>query len=461
MRTIALLLLVSAAPALASDFALDETTLAAAARDVVPAVAKETGVDLSRLSIRIGTRRDIVRTLVTEMTEQLQVVLGDEATARAQALSSATLLSRALLAKYSYDEKVILLCEENLRSLAPMLEEPLLLTAEGVRAILTHECVHAADDRKYGLRAGLANAKSAEALECFSAVMEGHAQVVSRRVCARQGWGEAFAAFTRTIDKVPAKGLDEGQKQLVKLMGAKTASAYHEGERFMRHLEAKGGAAAVDRAFRSPPAELALIENPAWFLDPSARPKPGVDLLAALKKLIPHYPVETWSARTTSLSRVQIRTALNLLPPADIEWVAGTVKEVQALVLNPRAAPMSKMVVAALYHVPSAVDAKRCFGLLRKLSRIKDERMQSGSIRITATLYHESAGDGWSGEFAAKTIQVGPEGAAQEVRSVSLTAHQGPILLEMAWSAVAITEKETIARAIEILGALEKTKTAK
>jgi hypothetical protein len=407
--------------ACARDFTLDEATLAAAARDVVPDVETETGTDLSGLTIRIGTRDDLVRTLVAELTEQLTVPLADEATARTRARACAIRLSRELFAKYSYAERVVLACEENLRPLAVRCGEPLILTPEGVRAILAHECVHAADDRRYGLRAGLAGAGTLEALEARSAVLEGHAQLLARRICERRGWGEAFEAFTRSLD------------------GA--------GEAFMRFVEEEGGAAAVERALRSPPAELALVARPRWFLDPASRPEPEFDLSAALRRLVARHPPRKWSAVERSPGRSDMREALSLLPVPDVDWVVETVEESRSLRLTPRRGPRSTTILAALHRFSSREDAERCLGLLRRLHRLKDETMRTGTVRIEVASYHETAVDGRVGEVAAKTIRIGK----REVRAATLTVRAGTFVLEVARTGDGIDQRRMIETAIDVL----------
>jgi hypothetical protein len=441
---------VSSAPARAGEFVLDEEALAAAVKEVLPEIQKETGVEGSKLKVRLGKREDMVRTLTTELTGQLATALGDREAAEAQARLSAQLLAGALVAKYSYDEKVVFVCPENIQRLSRLISEPRLRTAAGLRAILAHECVHAADDARYDFRACLGAAGKPEVLETLSAVIEGHAQVLARRVCERKGWAEEFAAFTRSIDKVPDQGLSEGQKQLIRMLSAKIASAYSEGEKFMRFVEEKGGAEAVERAFRSPPAELALLENPEWYLDPSKRPAAEVDLSAPLKTLVAKYKAEEWSVRETSLTKAQMRVALNLLPEADQQWVTGAAKACRAIVFNPREAPTSKMIVAVLFRFDSAEDSKKFLEISGKLGRIKDEKMKEGAIRISGVRYERVTGEGWEGEISVKQIHVGP----QSVEARSLVARSGTFCLEVTWSGEPVEEKEMARLAGSILSAV-------
>ncbi len=442
-------LLLLGSVAQAGDFTIDAESLAAAVREVRPQIEKETGVDLSKVTIRLGTREDLSRTLLAEVTAQLTITLGDAEAAKAQAKLLTTLMVDAMLAKYSYSEKTVFVSAENFVKLAALVDEPGLATAEGLRAVLVHECVHAADDLKFDLEACIKRLKGQEGLMCFSAVLEGHAQVVTRRVCAGHGWEKGFETFTRSIGKMP-EDMEEGQKILARAMTSALTSACSDGETFMTFVEAKGGAKGVARAFRETPHDIALIDNPAWFLDPSLRPAKTYDLKAALEALAKRFPKDEWTITRTALTKGQLRGALEMMPKEDLDWFLDALVDCRLVVIQPSAAPQSKMVIAALYEMPRPVDSERALKLTNALNRLKDEKMKTGTIRVTSAKYEDVAGTRWSGELARKKVQAG----LQEVAVSSLIARRGAVTLELVYSAYEADRKQITADAETILSAV-------
>jgi hypothetical protein len=432
------------APAGGQDFEITDAAVAELGKAVLPFVEKETGASLEGVALRLAGAEDLRRILEEELLPQMRVLDLEPEAAKARAAAAAAILSRAMVAKYAFGAKAILVCPGNVDSLSREIGEPLLRSRAGLCAVLAHEAAHAADDLKYGFSARLLSLKDPQALQVFNAVIEGHAQVVARKACEAGGWGEAFEAFRRSIGKEPpGDGSDEGRRFLSRVLTASLASAYWDGETFMRAVLEKGGEKAVERAFAEPPADPEVLHHPEWFLDPASRPPLAFDFDGGLALFEEGFDSAAWAAQKQPMTPPQIRAALSLLPAEVVDRIARACRTSRFCLLTPRTPPAGRMVVALLIEFAGAGEAVFYMAAAERLSRIKDEKMKSGSVKIVEAAYETVREEGWQGFFAAKTV----ESAGSQVRVFDLVACSGSLSLELLYSGV-----ETDSKALAELG---------
>jgi len=445
-----LLFLALAAPVAAQDFEVTEASLAALGKEVLPLVEKETGVSLEGVSLRLAVPEDLRKVLAGELGLQMRALNLDPDAAKAQAAVAAAVFSRALLAKYATGEKAILLCPGNLDALSRKIAEPLLRSREGLCVVLAHEAVHAADDLRFGFSKTLVSLRDPRALQAFNAVIEGHAQVVARRVSEAGGWKDAFEAFRRGIGKeAPDEGAGEGERFLSRLLASSFASAYWDGEAFMRALLEKGGDKAVERAFAAPPGDPEVILHPEWFLDPASRPKPAFDFEGALDVLEKGIEPGPWIAQRSPYTRPQLEAALSLLPPDEVRRIGNSLVTSRSAVFSPKEPPVSRQIVGLLAEFSAPADALYYMAAAERLARIKDEKMKSGGVTIVESAYEAVSGEGWQGFFAAKTVEAGPN----RIRVFDLVATAGSLSFELFFSGQETSGEAMAALADRVLAA--------
>lgn len=450
-KRLALALLVFCAPPIAAcqdRFRVEADTIKEAAAQARPLVETATGVKLTdRINVVISTPERIGKILLEELKSQFEVVEGDAETARKRAVATAAVLRNAMMAKYEWGAKRIHVSPKNIERTARLLDEPKLVSPDGIRVVLVHEFVHAADDRKHDVLGVLDRLKTSEHHQAFAAVIEGHAQFVTRRIAAEHGWTDAFETFTRCIGKVPEDEVEgEALRLLLRVVATEISMAYRDGERFIQAVHARAGDAGVAKVLEDPPRELELIHQPEWYLDPEKRPVLTVRFDEALKRAAEGFDPESWKRRVQTLVRAQLEAALSLLPAETQKRALDHAKHFRALILNPKAAPQSKMVMIGLAEHTSPEEAVYYLAAIRELLTTKDAKMKTGAIRIAKARYEEVRGKGWVGIYYEKTIDV----RGIDVRVTGLNAIRGRLSAEITFSA----EEADRDRLLEILDTL-------
>ncbi len=236
------------------------------------------------------------------------------------------LVALALPAKYVAEEHVILFAPRSLEIAAFLAEIPPERLFAAFKAILLHESVHALDRNRHAQDASLAACKGEGDLLCWSAMSEGHAQQVARRVCAAAGLDEGFADMVRLIHD------DDAHRAAPEALRAALVSLsfpYVKGERFLDAVLERGGAGAVVAVLRTPPTRPAEIERPAlWF---ARAERVGPDLLAILALLRPLDP-EGATVQETPILRASLAIMLAVGAGVDAESVANGIEDGQTRV---------------------------------------------------------------------------------------------------------------------------------
>ena len=124
------------------------------------------------------------------------------------------------------------------------------------RVVLVHELTHALQDQAFGLLAlARAAAGDADRARALAAVVEGDATRIELAYLATQPAADQTAVRTRYDYDPPPRSYAELDRTF----------PYTVGRDFVATLERQGGNAAVDAAFRRPPASTAQVIDPREF----------------------------------------------------------------------------------------------------------------------------------------------------------------------------------------------------
>ena len=402
-------------------------------------------------ALRFVTARELGQCVAEENEESLARQLGDPEQGAAQAAQVGAQFAQFAYAKYSWSAKEFLVVLPNWNGLARRFDRIELTEDEAVRAVLVHELAHALDDQVHDIGARMLACPDTDHVQGFNAVLEGHAQLQTRRVCAARGWSDGFDVFTELISAIPP-GLDEATLQLTRVQVATVATAYTEGERFLATLLERAGPEAVTRAFRNPP-DAQTVFHPGWFLDPSTRPVPRYDPEPALAHFEARFPEEHWSRTRLGLTPAQVSAALALLEPATVAPIQANLLSARLTSLQPRSDPASKQVLMAVFEFQDEASAKAYLAAARELGRIKDERMTKGFVRILSAQYEDFTGshEGVSGFLATKRIAAGGD----EIQVTTVDAQRGVLVLETLLSGEALERDAHLALVLAALGTLQ------
>ncbi|MCB9892515.1 MAG: hypothetical protein H6833_12760 [Planctomycetes bacterium] len=381
-----------------APFELTDEFLVEQATRILPEIRKEFGEGTLKTPVtaRIGTQREVREALISENRELLGRVFGEEG-GEDQVRSFARSMARALFAKYAFATREILFLPNNLQRIAELLEAPEVNGPDCVFAILVHEMVHAADhDTWLDPDVLFATFSTQEQVTAYNAVLEGHAQHIARRICARLGKTEAFESFTRLIGTLPPPEDedDPAAELMMRVSVAAMASAYYDGERFMATLEKEGGKKAVERAFRHPPQDVMEIFEPQWFLKPESKPERLFDLGNALAFLEARFPEETWRRQRLSVTPAQILASISGFVEAEqAEGLKRALRRVELLMVADKD-DANRVMTFALVECKSPTDAMTFHSVNSKVLKVKDERFKKGPIQILESSYEESVKDG-------------------------------------------------------------------
>lgn len=444
--------LVVAREAIAQDTpnALTEERLRAAYADARAAVEAELGVGFDPpIELKLVDAATVAQRVAEENLPAMRLRHTDEDRARAEADRAGTAFGEFAYAKYAWSTREFLVVRENWERGARALEKPELVGDSAVRAVLVHELVHAIDDTRHDLGACVRNATTIDAALAISAVIEGHAQFVARRICDARGWNDGFAAFTDSIGSLAPSTAHSGEamRMLLRAQGLAMASAYHDGERFVAAIDAAGGQTARERAFREPPLDVETVLHPTWWLDPKARPAVLYDPEPALDRFVARFPTDEWTNQRISLSSAQVASSLALLPPAEVEAIASSVRNVRAVSLQPARDPNSRLAIGLVLEFADARAAEAWIDAAERLGRVKDEAMKKGVVRIVASKYERIARADSLGCFQGKEMRNGFTKFAVDTFDVA----RGRIVVETLFSGEPPPNEEHVALAIELL----------
>lgn len=226
-------------------------------RDVV---SRELRVDLSDVALSVTDTNGIATHAKTSLMGALEHDLDNTRFAESLVDNILTLQTESVLAIYAPSVKKILLHSTNLEK---YLNKRTGGAKEALQALLIHELVHAADDQNH--QAFKQDSMSYQEVFAKSAVIEGHAQWQTRRICKNFGCENAFAQLNNYM-------FDSGSPEDPALKYVQSRSfknlefVYKEGERFIDKLQQRNNSAAmVSLAFNKPPRDSIQIIDPDSF----------------------------------------------------------------------------------------------------------------------------------------------------------------------------------------------------
>ncbi|MBK7645058.1 MAG: hypothetical protein IPJ19_18760 [Planctomycetes bacterium] len=432
---------------------VDEERVAAAFADVRSAVKDVLGVDVDEsFRPRIVAAKDIATRVAEENLPMVRLRQPDEELAQREADGYGRVFGQSALAKYTWTTKELLVSAKTWRRQATKMKRPALTSDEALRAVLVHEIVHALDDARYDIGKVMAGLRTVDAIQGFNGVVEGHAQLLARRVCEKRGWASGFDVFTANIGGVPegCKSLRRGPARHLAAQGAMLASPYVAGESFMAAVEASGAESVVrvPRTARQPgsPVPTGLVVGPA------KRPKSKFASPAALDLCESWFPAETWASGRMTLPRAGLEASMTRLGAELTKKALDGRVTSTSITLQPRADPNSKLVMLALHEFVDERSALDFFAAGTELGKARDEDMRRRMPRCGSwNLTSESIGDeGWTATVERRKLKnLGLEFVATSVRIA-----RREMVVEMVFSNEPVETAEVKKRVAAVIAAL-------
>jgi hypothetical protein len=432
-----------------------EARVAAAYVDAAAACAKAFGGPFEpALAIEFVGKDELFEVLVRENLPIVELREPDADKARSEAETVSRQLAEMTYAKYSWADRKFLVCPPTWNRLAQVVELPELTTDAAIRAVLVHELCHAHDDRRFGFAKCLETADSVESVLVRNAVIEGSAQVQTRRICGQNGWEEGFAAMTAGIGQLPKDVEKRGAllAMIARSAVARATFAYHDGERFVAAVLAADPEKGAERVFRAPPMDQETVLNPGWYLVPSSRPALLYDLEPSLERFVREYDPVVWQGTRANVTGKQIATGLTLLPRADVDAFVESLRNARFVQLVPTANPQSKLAMMIALEFDSERSAARWIDMAEQLSKRKDETMTKGLARILGGTTERFA----EGDFVGVVQQKRMKAGGKEFDVASIDVQRGRIVVETVLSGDPMPVEAHRKLVLELVGAVAR-----
>ena len=224
------------------------------------AVDKALKTDLSEVELHVTDTQGISIHAKTSLMHALKHDLDNRWFAESLVDNILNLQTESVLAIYAPSVKQILLHDSNLEKYFTSLKSG---KKQAMQALLVHELVHAADDQKHD--AFKHHSMSYQEVFAKSAVVEGHAQWQTRKICESLACSGAFENLNAYMFNSGSP--EDPALQYVQDRSFKNLEfVYKEGERFIDKLKKrKNPDAALALAFSNPPRDSIQIIDPDSF----------------------------------------------------------------------------------------------------------------------------------------------------------------------------------------------------
>jgi len=270
------------------------------------AVQDETGTELSHVTFAVVPNRTIEREVAAETGRLTHSQFTDNRFADHFLNSVMAGQTGTYAALYSTDTQQVMVSESLLNSYIESVGNDAEAIKHALNALLIHELVHAADDSQYGIHRN--RHLNFRASFAQSAVYEGHAQYVTRRICQQAGCLPGLGSLDQFMF-----GDELAPNQLTQPVQAVSRNvleySYIEGERFIASLARRAnGRDLIRSALDTPPIDPIQILDPSSFPN-STRKELNQHLLSASGDITHPWTNNPWiRVETSPLKGVNLRS---------------------------------------------------------------------------------------------------------------------------------------------------------
>lgn len=263
------------------------------------------------------------------------------------------------------------------------------IRASALLTLLIHELVHAADDQRYRIHEN--RALNFRASFAQSATFEGHAQWVTRRICARAGCTDGLAALDDFM--FSRHGQTHQLTQPVEAISRNVLEySYIEGERFIAALaERADGAELIDQLLRNPPFDPVQILAPERYPD-TERERQNQRLIRASLNVDHPWVHGRWiGVETSPLKGVNLRADPSRRQAA-VDGFTRLIQSMVAMQLYDRDRPEANPMEVTLLQAESASTASLFARTLHDNSQLDGAYVDEEELRVDTGAGREQSG---------------------------------------------------------------------
>lgn len=269
-------------------------------------VEQYTGETLANVTLKVANDGEITREVSHETSKLIHSQFSNKRFAQ-QFLNAVMQGQKGTYAAlYATRIEQVMVSQPLMQSYQQSLPSTAGLRESAVLALLIHELVHAADDKRYGIHDN--RQLNFRASFAQSAAYEGHAQYVTREICKKANCLDGLQALDNFMfgSRNPPNKLTQSVQAVSRNV---LEYSYVEGERFVTHLANQpNGRQLLDRLLSKPPQDPIQILDPGSFPN-TAREQRNQELLAVSTSFNHPWLSGSWaSVQTSPLKGVNLRT---------------------------------------------------------------------------------------------------------------------------------------------------------
>jgi hypothetical protein len=268
-------------------------------------VSDHTGADLEHIQLVFASDEQISEEVEVETRRLIDSQFTNSSFASHFLSSVMSSQSGTYAALFATKRQQVMLSSELLSHYMSSVADEVATQQAAVQALLIHELVHAADDVTYSIHEN--RTLNFRASFAQSATFEGHAQWMTRRICAEVACTTGLNALDSFMF---GRGTSTNQlPQSVQAVSRNVLEySYVEGERFLRNIAARpDGKRLIKKLLSNPPKDPIQILNPASYPD-IKREQRNQQLLKATADVDHHWREQPWTmVETSPLKGVNLR----------------------------------------------------------------------------------------------------------------------------------------------------------
>ena len=336
-------------------------------------VAQQTGVDLSDVVLNIANDRSITAEVSHETERLIHSQFNNRRFADQFLDSVMTGQKGTYAALYATRKNQVMVSQPLMQSYQRSLPNDPEIRRSAMLALLIHELVHAADDKRYHIHEN--RDLNFRASFAQSAAFEGHAQWMTRNICTKANCLSGLEALDHFMfgSRNPPNKLTQSVQAISRNV---LEYSYVEGERFIATLAQRpNGAQLISELLSNPPQDPIQILDPKSFPN-NAREQRNQQLISASTNLNHPWLNKPWtSVETSPLKGVNLRTDPDRRNAA-VDGFTRLITSMVALQLynqaEPGLAPIELTVIRA-----DSTDTAKLFGkTLYENTQIKGAQLQ-------------------------------------------------------------------------------------
>ncbi len=338
-----------------------------------------TGVNLSDVTLNIAGDRAITDEVSHETRRLIENQFNNRAFANHFLSSVMRGQKGTYAALYATRKSEVMVSLPLMQSYQASLSNDENVQESAILALLVHELVHAADDKKYNIHEN--RDLNFRASFAQSAAFEGHAQFVTRKICTTANCLSGLDALDDFMfgKKNPPNKLTQPVQAISRNV---LEYSYVEGERFITNLaDRPNGNKLIGDVLSNPP------QDPIQILDPKSYPNTqreirNQQLIAASTSLSHPWLSGAWTTvQTSPLKGVNLRTDPGRRDAA-VDGFTRLITSMVALQLYNQAQPESAPIELTVLRADTAATAKTFAKTLHENTRFKDAKLYEANSAV-------------------------------------------------------------------------------